>query len=1590
MPAFRQIPRLAAGALLLFAWTGPASAWHEPDPADRFAVDARSNVPPMLAPGRQAEWSRSAPWTAFLSGHPGWVARWDERQAIVARAEGPARAIPGFRSIDRSTVEPAARAALAGAPELFGAGGELEFIRAVSFRDRWWAHFRQAKNGVPVFNGRVSLLMTADGRMLQIDSRGCRDLPLTTTPAIGADAAEQAGRVGLPDDATPEGRPELVILPLERVGGVTPRLTWQMTFRTLDPPGQWITFVDAADGRLLWRFNNVRYGSVEGVVTGDVEPETETGQYIEMSLPYVIVSIMSGNTALAAAVADSAGRFQVEAAEVAGRILRAPLTGLYGFVQDASNNFQIPVATAPVPDGGPVSANLRFGDATSTASGRDAYRHAMETRAWIRTIQPDFDVLNYGMPIRVEVDGACNAFWDGNGLNFFREGGGCTNSARLATIVMHEYGHAITDLQYRPFYPSAAMHEGWSDYTACSLTGQPVVGPGWRPALPNSYVRRIDEDRVQPRDLTGEPHNDGLVIASTLWDVRTRLGAGLTDSLWHFARYGYADNYDDYFLDVLRTDDDNGSIYDGTPHFDVLVDEFRRHGIGDFSIRASHVAWSDTEDTLRAFPIRATFLSLFALQPGSATIHLTVTGPEPVGPVARPMMATGGVREFEYFVDRQPPGTTVSYWFTVADTTGQTLTWPPAGQGAPFVFHVGPDGEGPRVAHELLPDQPLDLSSLMFRARVTDNLDRGIGPVRIRLGIDGARDDTGQVVVPDAPGLYRPVVSLPPGLPAGTLIEYRLSADDSATVPNRSWKPESGWHALHLARGFGRDFEADDGGLIGDGDWSRGLDPGGDAWSGAHDWDTNPSGNYSDEKTSILELPPVDLTGWSAVTLTFHHRYDTEYAYDGGRVEASADTGRSWVPVTPDGGYPFPRVVVFDGPGFTGRQADWSTVECDLSAWAGRPQLRLRFRFASDQLVNGPGWTIDDVQVVERQVAARPLDLEAVDGKDGRVPLRWNPPSGPGGPPPASLTGYHVYRRTLGDGREPVRITPLPLTARTTSDVTVANGVVYEYFVSALYSGGESPMAGPVVARPWRADMTLSGAPVEATIDSAGATTRELTIENGGSGPLTVRAWASRPDQSIDDVRIRFALTGSFAAAGGRLSAAPAAAPDRGPTRASDRGRLIEWLRAAPRPKAGSLHRSLLEPAEAPPSAEWDTLFVDSAAPGGPVPDLSAVAIQQTDDRLWFRVMVGQPWGRPLTDFNLLASLTTEGGSAGGYEFLLLTGPLPLALFGEPAILVEASTFAVVGVPHWLLLPIGGTAAEIGIDKSLLGRPEALTLELNALTADAESLIDAMPDPADIAWLAFTPNRFVVPAGQQATLRVTLDSGPVSTGDWSAVIRMDTSDPARPVEAVPITLHVSNRTPVVLGDFLATMTGDGLELKWRTAEETENVGFEVYRRPAGEPDAAERPLNDDLIPATIDGRYRFVDWSARPGFEYDYRLAAIGRSGERTWHGPFRVRVADPARPAALWLGPPTPNPSDGTAIIGYALPEPGPLRLAIFDLAGRRVRTIVDRSLHEAGWFRASWNGSDDAGRPVGAGVYFYRLTSAAGSRTGKLLRSR
>jgi hypothetical protein len=90
-----------------------------------------------------------------------------------------------------------------------------------------------------------------------------------------------------------------------------------------------------------------------------------------------------------------------------------------------------------------------------------------------------------------------------------------------------------------------------------------------------------------------------------------------------------------------------------------------------------------------------------------------------------------------------------------------------------------------------------------------------------------------------------------------------------------------------------------------------------------------------------------------------------------------------------------------------------------------------------------------------------------------------------------------------------------------------------------------------------------------------------------------------------------------------------------------------------------------------------------------------------------------------------------------------------------------------------------------------------------------------------------------------------------------------------------------------------------------------------------------------------------------------------------------------------LELAPPRPNPSLGPTMLRLRLPAATRVRLGLYDVAGRLVRTLVDGSL-DAGDHTLAWDGRDDGGRAVTGGLYFARLDAAGERRVQRVVRVR
>jgi hypothetical protein len=91
-------------------------------------------------------------------------------------------------------------------------------------------------------------------------------------------------------------------------------------------------------------------------------------------------------------------------------------------------------------------------------------------------------------------------------------------------------------------------------------------------------------------------------------------------------------------------------------------------------------------------------------------------------------------------------------------------------------------------------------------------------------------------------------------------------------------------------------------------------------------------------------------------------------------------------------------------------------------------------------------------------------------------------------------------------------------------------------------------------------------------------------------------------------------------------------------------------------------------------------------------------------------------------------------------------------------------------------------------------------------------------------------------------------------------------------------------------------------------------------------------------------------------------------------------------QPASFSLQQNYPNPFNPSTWIEYQIPSTQRVLVAVYDLLGRRVKTLVD-GVQALGSYRIQWDGSDDAGRQVASGVYLYQLRTANFVQTNKMV---
>jgi predicted outer membrane repeat protein len=80
------------------------------------------------------------------------------------------------------------------------------------------------------------------------------------------------------------------------------------------------------------------------------------------------------------------------------------------------------------------------------------------------------------------------------------------------------------------------------------------------------------------------------------------------------------------------------------------------------------------------------------------------------------------------------------------------------------------------------------------------------------------------------------------------------------------------------------------------------------------------------------------------------------------------------------------------------------------------------------------------------------------------------------------------------------------------------------------------------------------------------------------------------------------------------------------------------------------------------------------------------------------------------------------------------------------------------------------------------------------------------------------------------------------------------------------------------------------------------------------------------------------------------------------------------------------PNPFNSTTTLSYYLPQKAHVKIAIYDILGRQVRSMVS-SVEEAGYKSITWDAKDDLGKPVSSGVYLYQIRAGGFAKACRMV---
>lgn len=197
--------------------------------------------------------------------------------------------------------------------------------------------------------------------------------------------------------------------------------------------------------------------------------------------------------------------------------------------------------------------------------------------------------------------------------------------------------------------------------------------------------------------------------------------------------------------------------------------------------------------------------------------------------------------------------------------------------------------------------------------------------------------------------------------------------------------------------------------------------------------------------------------------------------------------------------------------------------------------------------------------------------------------------------------------------------------------------------------------------------------------------------------------------------------------------------------------------------------------------------------------------------------------------------------------------------------------------------------------------------------------------------------------------------------------------------------------PVTMLSFAASGGDRAVTLRWMTASEVDMAGFNLYRSIGMNGSFAR--INPLLVPAQGTGaeirEYQYSDVNLINGLHYYYKLSTVEISGREELIEPAILGIAGSSAEHS-WSLPPDydllnflslngnyPEPFNGQTRISFSVYEQSPVKLEVYSVAGKRVKSLVNGDL-PPGEYVAEFQGE-----MLPSGIYFCRLQGAKGFDT-------